>query len=702
MVMLYRLCLYGCMLLYLSVLYAESGRTDVISPIQSGTEDTPGAERVVLPGFSPLTIDGTNIILGGGRTYSWDESLLPANIASRAAPFVHSMQLTAEVDGRKTIFQPASVNVREASGHDANVLAEAVLEGVCRVLVSTTLEYDGFAKVEVTVFPEPDAKEIPDIYFSSIVRKTNFSKLVAHKFSNFRYWPKQQIFDVNYSGELLSVIGIVDGQAGFWWFIDEESRRLASSKKKTLIAERGETIEIKQPLAFSVGSDQSHYQSTFYIMATPVKNDQGQWRQKRVLPYLNQPEYQYGKYHLWWINAFAHQSYPYLVLDEKVKKGLPKSDVLAYKGLKYTKREISKYRFLGAERIPYFSAHTLPDFDPALSENRKNWEVLPPYLFSYSDKPFYSKAERPYLSYRSEKYVEYLLLRFSELIDKADFSGLYFDQANVIDSSNKAHRGFNNDVRVVTDIVATRDFYKRLATLFWSKGIDPFIAVHNSNTFMTPAYSFVSAMVQGEEFNQQLVEFDYFKSGGTDYVRTLYAPTHSGVPTVWLSQLWRPDSALAKSTRSKKTSDQEWLLSDEYKTHFNEYFSLALLHDVLVWSLSPLELRARVYKVYDDFRVEDATFSGYWNTNFVAEGCECLVSFYRNSSTSEVLAVVVNTGENAKNVVLKGWQQMGIEMSHKRAVDAITQQSINVIDDELQLDFLPRKNYLLVRIIDKD
>ena len=174
------------------------------------------------------------------------------------------------------------------------------------------------------------------------------------------------------------------------------------------------------------------------------------------------------------------------------------------------------------------------------------------------------------------------------------------------------------------------------------------------------------------------------------------------MPTVWLSQLWRPDSALAKSTRSKKTSDQEWLLSDEYKTHFNEYFSLALLHDVLVWSLSPLELRARVYKVYDDFRVEDAKFSGYWNTNFVAEGCECLVSFYRNPSTSEVLAVVVNTGENAKNVVLKGWQQMGIEMSHKRAVDAITRQSINVIDDELQLDFLPRRNYLLVRIFDKD
>jgi hypothetical protein len=657
-----------------------------------------GKDKIVLPGFTPITVSNKTVKLGAGREYIWDDSYLPVFISSRGRPLAKDMELVVRIDGNDILIVPQSIEIENHGGHDVVVIAKGIIESFGEITVNSHVEYDGFVRVELSLHPVNQKVNIESIYYRSVVNTLPSTKLAAYKLANIRQWGRPSVFDTSYSGDFLSTIGIVDGDTGFWWFVDREPLAGQSQLLRTKLSPNENELAIQQPLLISGSGNKLALSSVFNFMATPIKADNGAWREERILGSLAAPELKHGKYHLWWINAFAHQSFPYTKIPRSLRNTLPANDLKVYKGLNNTRAELKKFKAKGIERIPYFSAHTLPAFDPALAEFRKHWEVKPDFIIPFSDKPFQSKADRPWLSYQSEGYVDYLIYRFDKLIDKTGINGLYFDQANVIDSINKSHSGDVYGQKIVSDIAGSRKFYKRLATLFHTKGIEGYIVAHNSNTPIMPAYSFVSAMVQGEEFTKLLKNYDYVGSQGLDTIRTNYAERHFGVPTIWLSQLWAPDSRLASSSRQKITSQQEWLGTDQYAGAFRGLMSLSLLHDVLVWSLSPLPMRTIIYEQLDDFGVGAASFHGYWNSTLRAVGSSSRISYYLNEKEDEALLVVANFDVTGSSVTVAGFLTEFPQSFVISAVDATGVSVIEKINSNAWRFGVKSKDFVLVRI----
>ena len=138
-----------------------------------------------------------------------------------------------------------------------------------------------------------------------------------------------------------------------------------------------------------------------------------------------------------------------------------------------------------------------------------------------------------------------------------------------MDSRNRPTRlvDSNGVTQPSTDILGMRQFLKRLRTLFHLKGKPGFVLVHASNSELIPAYSFVTAIVDGEQFRHRLAGDDYIASVSLDQVRMQNSPGQYGVRNLWTPQFdyfHRGDPSWPAARRT---------------TGFRNLVTLVLLHD---------------------------------------------------------------------------------------------------------------------------
>ncbi len=382
-----------------------------------------------------------------------------------------------------------------------------------------------------------------------------------------------------------------------------------------------------------------------------MKSLKPDWRSQRVATRVTKQEGRYGRSQLWWTTAFAHQNLPYLDYPIGTRKKIPAEDFAFYPGVDKNNQLLKKWRSFGIDRIPYFSAHTLSAIDPALNLYREQWEVDPPFVMpAKSDRPFKLKMKKPWLSHRAEGYSDYLIYHFDRVIDQLDVQGLYFDQGGVIQSKNPHHGLWvdsNGVERASTDILAMREFFKRLAVVLYKHGRRGGIYVHNSMVPIVPAYTFITSMVQGEEFVQYLEDLDYFNSTSFDQVRSKYGAAQYGVITTWLSELW---SYKVKGGKPKAQKMSEWLESDKYQKAYRKLMATALLHDIPVLSFAPLEIREQLYKSLDDFGVDQANFVGYWVSGLTAHETGLDISYYERDTDKRRLMILVNRTRDERSI----------------------------------------------------
>ena len=153
-----------------------------------------------------------------------------------------------------------------------------------------------------------------------------------------------------------------------------------------------------------------------------------------------------------------------------------------------------------------------------------------------------------------------------------------------------------------SDILAMRQFFKRLATAIHLRGREPLLYVHNSMATVVPAYTFVTAMVQGEEFESTLKDMDYLSSIDFETLQSTYVSGQFGVPIIWLEEVWSDRLAAQRPPRYRQ-DHPAWLKSPEYTAAWRNFMAVALLHDIPVWTLAPVPLRAGLYGELDRFGV---------------------------------------------------------------------------------------------------
>jgi len=153
-------------------------------------------------------------------------------------------------------------------------------------------------------------------------------------------------------------------------------------------------------------------------------------------------------------------------------------------------------------------------------------------------------------------------------------------------------------------------------------------------------------MVQGEEFNSLLHDLNYQKSTDLEFLQTTYTSGASGIPVIWLEEVW--SDSLARQRPLRYLSDSAgWLRSPEYDAGWRNFMSLALLHDVPVWTLAPASTRQKLFYQLDRFGIGQSVFTGYWKLDPEWRSRTILVSLYTRDD-GRVMAVIVNRGDASR------------------------------------------------------
>ena len=644
-----------CLLLLAGLILANNVQSaiDEIKVVEQNSASVGAAgvtpTNIVLPGFEPLTARDGVISLGVGRKYSFLDGFLFDAMTFKDKRVVGPMLIEAEVNGKLHRLAAAQINLQESSEAVVTYQAEGSVVDSLNMRVITSVEYDGLARVNIQLSASQPVV-VDNLRVVMPVVRYEHSVVMGFKADTVRKRVKELIAEVPYKGEFLNAIGVSQGDHSFWWIADNAEGWIWNGDAVTEIEVDGNELRIIKNLIGDSWTIDHDMEFKFSVMLTPVKSLDNNWRTDRVVRAISHEEAAYGKYQIWWTTAFAHQNLPYTEYPDGVRDKIPPPDIEVYPGLSENRLLLREWTDIGIHRLPYFSAHTLSGFDPAFLENREDWAVSPPFVMpAKSDRPFVATLRKPWLSHRAPGYSDYVLENFSRVIDELGIEGMYFDQGGVIQSDNPAHGLWydsNGEPQASTDILAMRDFFKRLATLFHLKGKDGAIFVHNSMSPIAPAYSFVTSMVQGEEYVQYLNNLDYIASTPMDLARAKFAGGQYGVRVDWLSELW---SSKIQGGRSEAMPLSEWTATKEYKKALRNFIALAMLHDAPMIYMAPFDTKKTLYDNLDHFWSEQSVFHGYWEREFIEDSDQILISYYSQSSKSQrYLMVVANISEQEK------------------------------------------------------
>ena len=621
-----------------------------------------GKDEIVLPSFDPIRVEGRNILLGAGREYRWGESVLSDQVLINDELFVAHQALVLVINGISHELISSDFRIVEHGGHHVEVIASGAIDSLLDFEVTTRVEYDGVAMVELILTPRTSFK-IDSLYYTASILDSEWTDVLGFSHSRLGDRKKKVILKLPYQGPLLSSTAVLNGEEGFWWFIDESRGwRHTTPEIATDVKRSNQQIVITQAIIDSSYALNDEQRFRFNFLATPVKKAIGNTRRNRVARGKTKAEGLYHGQSLWWIDAFSHQVLPYTNFSKIYPDKIDKFDQSVYPGLEKNKRVQAEFKRSGILRLPYFSAHVLNHLDPAYQQHQALWEVKPRIVwdkFKY-DGPFQSMRNDAFLTHRAESYTDYLLYRFDRLISELGIEGLYFDQGGVRLTKSMLNGGWLDEAKALqgaTDILALRDFHKRLATLFYLRGKEGLIVSHNSNSMIAPAYTFTTAMVQGEEFNHWLTDYDYIGSVGIDEVRSRYGARSIGVPTLWLEVIFAQNSRLKKSSRPLGMSNKAtWHNSIHYEQAYLNFMTLALLHDMPTWSYAPIPLRNSIMKKIDWVTPEASDFFGYWLRPKSSFSNGVFYSYYLNESEGKVLFILANltvkTQQNAIDPLL--------------------------------------------------
>lgn len=603
------------------------------------------SDPLILPGFQPLSTDGAGIHLGVGRRYDWGGQLLPAAIESRGLAIAGSMQLVVRSDGAEVPIVVTGNQVIHSGGDKVEIRATGTAAGALQIETRTVVEYDGMGVVDVVLVPKQPVA-IDQIDFRVSVMRSPEQQVLGFSSANI-YWPgREKFLEPCYRGAYKSVIGFVGRQSSFWWLADQSDGWAAAAQPSTEIQCTQTELQLKQPIVIGARLLTAPVHYRFAFLATPVRDLTPEFRSNRIVANLSADEARVGNINLYWTNATAHFALPYLDYPRGALQRLSAADIKAYPGATLNAEHVQHWRGRGIERLPYISLRAISPLDPDAQVNLPQWKAEPLRTTGLEvDGPYTIAFVRPLVSLRADSFVDYQLERLADIADRLDVRGFYFDQAGPIGSTNAAHVSPDpaGSVRSATDVLAMRGFFRRLATMLHAKGQPGLIYVHNSAAPVIPAYTFVTGMVQGEELNTvaAISNFDYQGSVPLSYIWPLYSPQSSGVPTVWLEELWSEVFAEQRPPEYR-TDVRGWIDSEGYHRAWRNFMSLALLHDIPVWTNAPVSRREALYGQLDGFGVGESTFMGYWESQSAGPDQPVLISAYLRPDVPAMLVIAAN------------------------------------------------------------
>jgi hypothetical protein len=582
-----------------------------------------GVSDKVIPPWTPLKSAHENdklIVSCWGRTYRFAGSGLAEDIVTRDGHILSNpIEISAVVNNRSVnwISKPSKVT----SSTPAKIVfkGNAIASGV-RLDTASYMEFDGMVLSKFTLTADKTAK----IGKCSI----NIPVNSAHaKYLSYLY-PSTGPYTDSYRGSVDKApksmvfpyyMWIGDEDRGFAWFSERDmSKLLADPSRAVEILQNGnetvirinlldKAVTLNRPLTFTVG-----------FQATPMKPLPKKWR-----------SFMQNKVALVWTSKEMNKYFGY-------------PEVL---NPDYYNAEVKKVHDDGKLFMPYTILQMLSASSPEYKYFGDEWcsggrESTASDVVSFvPPSPIYAVCPAAHDWIDAETY------KIKKLVETYKIDGLYHDFSWPIFCRNTKH---GCPAEGGYPILAMRELYRRTQTILKSQPRPTFEVAHTGYALVcAPICSFMDATLNGEEV--------YLPRGNGNYYKALY----SSDPRVAASF----DGFIADYIGRQFGTIPNFCQGSLYGTDYmkpqyeRRILSIMLLHEVLTGWGSWREEYTKMWKVLNDFGIDDAEFIPYWNkqqpvtvSSFDPKPAEyslsapVVISVY-NCSGKKALIVVANTSE---------------------------------------------------------
>lgn len=658
-----------------------------------------GKSHSIIPPFTPIEVKGKTLspIL---RDYKLGALGLPEQIVSLGKEILEGPIALNIVKNGETLrwsrvgemqfteVRPDLVRFEISAGNQA---VDVVSEGA--------FEYDGLLNLKLTIDPKnnpeidrvfldiPVCKETAEL-FHAVGEHIRANPAGAVPEGDGIVFKSRSIPQPNVPDNFIPYIWVGEEQRGICWVADWDKDWIHSEERSAVELVRGEDGRVVIRVNFINGPVRLNRvrEIEFGLMASPVKPMPEGWedmvfdfdypgRAKNTILWMGEAGFHYG-----WASRYPLDedwSYMEKLIETKntgeIDREFIKQWIKKVKELTRSKEEVLRRRVLSGFRkaknvyekngrlIPYSAASERTDLLPENEVYNDEW--------MYRGRMHSSKSFRDYAVWYAAKMIDY------------GMGGIYVDNtfpaAKYTWPMGEAYIDDEGEVRPSLGVLRIRHLIKRLATMMYEKGHEPFVYVHMTNANILPMLSFAQANLGWE-----------WKYGGADaqekftpeYTRAVIIGQQAGtIPVVLGGVTGGIDRKSEEFVRVSRT-----------------YLAMTLPHQIFPYSRvhAPTAIKAR--NIISECVVRPGRETHfYWeNRGFVRYPDELMVTLHR--AGDELLFVIGNLNGSGTYRIELNMENFGAN----RIVEAVNKESgekIEFSENILNLD-IEKHDYALIGV----
>ena len=650
-----------------------------------------GISDEVLPPWTPLGLEGKTVSCWG-REYRFNDLPFPAQILSAGEEILKDpVAIRVTVNGSVMAWRDGRVTMIE---HKPNIvtLDAAADSAMLSLKGRTRIEYDGMLKVDCTFIPKTPLSL--DGLTVAIPLKQEQALYI-----NAPYMERQRrrfINRINYDGcidrdgwewkhRFTPAISIRGNERGLDWACESDEGWKPYDRPDTLrVHRRGDRVVLEIRICGKTKLEKP-LNVSMILQAVPVRPFPKDYRKFHIIHFLGGPQ---NEGQTWDIEGIGRTSYPIRGVREAAARGAGTiifhelwsrgyGGAAPYKPEEFRK-VVELIHSLGMKVVVYYGAS--PDYygvelwpeSPECKTYGEEWKGIPSGAAAKVAAD--GRSDQRFTGYcnRAPQLLNYLAHGLKALVAEYDIDGVYIDGGDAYPCHDTMHGcGYADEetgkVRPTFNVLPQRELRKRFYTILCRYRDAAFIDQHLPFGQSAPIHAFTTSYLAGEPLAN---------------VATYHAPASSAdykFPLPWMRQEFTglqfgaPAEILIYRNELIQKYSANSLIHGTYLRIVNSDYLYVEGASLADWMMS-------IWKVADDFGIEDATWLPYWkNADVVRVSPDAVkVSLYQRPDKG-VLLFVGNTGqEDADAKIELDLTSLGLPAVGLKAADPISKKAISL------------------------
>lgn len=625
--------------------------------------NTIGEDDIVIPPFTPMTVEGLTVktVL---REHTLTGNGLWEQVTAEGRPLLTGPMRIEVVRGGKVEVAEGKAKI----GASKPTAVEASSEWKTAAVTGRTqmtMEYDGCAKVTLTLEPADDQpvdalrlvipladKEMPLMHAVGDGIRFNYAGAVAK--GEGKVWGSDKASRNQLLGTFLPYLWVGGESRGLCWFAGNDRDWILDPEEKNPALElrrRGEALELVVNLVQVPAALGRTRTIVFGLMATPARPmpENPSWRRMGVASGVP-AEHNYkilGMCHYWGANLYQvkprGEDYEIVRQIAAVSRGEPKDQAFfdAYLAKHPDIRAEINWSVQGATAgvIPYTNLRGDNDRTPEWFVYQDEWRNE---AFSGRVPPGGHSGPVDFCVSLPPSRVDYLLWHYQKLIENG-FAGIYWDNIYITANANPASGGAyvrsTGGMQPEADIWRIREVTRRTAVMLHKMGKRNVSVPHITNALLVPAFAWTGFNLDWE---WKYGNTDFQDRFTRDYIRACSLGLQNGGVPLILDGI--------KDITSK--DQQDWVERTQ--------IAACVPHEIKVWQVGSRYYKLLQFMLALGYGTPECTVYHYWDENPVAEVEGLDAAWILFAGKDKVLVVIGDYGNGGTGKLTLDVRRLGL------------------------------------------